>query len=207
VAGLTQVQVNADIGLTFAAGLRAILRQSPDIVMIGEIRDFETADIAMKASLTGQLVFSTLHTNDAPSAVTRLVDMGVEPFLVASSVSLIEAQRLVRKLCIKCREPIKPSAELLTRLEFTPSPTATFFQAKGCRACNQMGYRGRMGIIEVFLIDEKIRELIVSCAQSWEIKEYAVKTLGMVPLREDGLRKAEMGLTTLEEILAATTVE
>ncbi len=207
VAGLTQVQVNADIGLTFAAGLRAILRQSPDIVMIGEIRDFETADIAMKASLTGQLVFSTLHTNDAPSAVTRLVDMGVEPFLVASSVSLIEAQRLVRKLCIKCREPIKPSAELLTRLEFTPSPTATFFQAKGCRACNQMGYRGRMGIIEVFLIDEKIRELIVSCAQSWEIKEYAVKTLGMVPLREDGLRKAEMGLTTLEEILAATTTE
>ena len=207
VEGITQVQVNTDVGLTFAGGLRSLLRQSPDVVMIGEIRDFETADIAMKASLTGQLVLSTLHTNDAASAVTRLIDMGVEPFLVASSVSLIEAQRLVRKLCPKCREPFQPSPALLQRFDLHPSKPATFFQTKGCRQCNGTGYRGRMGIIEVFQVDERIRELIVSRAQSWEIKEYAVKGLGMTPLREDGMKKVEMGLTTLEEVVAVTSEE
>ncbi len=207
VEGITQVQVNADVGLTFASGLRSILRQSPDVVMIGEIRDFETADIAMKASLTGQLVLSTLHTNDAPSAVTRLVDMGVEPFLVASSVSLIEAQRLVRKLCVKCREPDAPSPEMLKQLETTPVKHATFFTSAGCRFCNQTGYRGRMGIIETFQVDEHIRELVVSKAQSWEIKDYAMKQLGMVPLRTDGLKKAAMGLTTIEEVVAVTSEE
>ena len=207
VQGVIQVQVNPEVGLTFAGGLRALLRQSPDIVMIGEIRDFETADIAMKASLTGQLVLSTLHTNDAASAVTRLVDMGVEPFLVASSVSLIEAQRLVRKLCTKCREPLTPSPLVLERLELKLSKTATFFKPVGCRACGGSGYRGRMGIMEVFQVDERVRELVVSRAQSWEIKEYAVKTLGMRPLRQDGLLKAEQGLTTLEEVIAVTTEE
>ncbi len=207
VEGITQVQVNTEVGLTFAGGLRAILRQSPDVVMIGEIRDFETADIAMKASLTGQLVLSTLHTNDAASAVTRLIDMGVEPFLVASSVSLIEAQRLVRKLCHKCREPFRPSQTVLERFNLKPSDTATFFKAKGCRLCNGTGYRGRMGLIELFQVNERVRELIVSRAQSWEIKDYAIKELGMTTLYQDGLKKAEKGLTTLEEVIAATTEE
>jgi type IV pilus assembly protein PilB len=207
VEGITQVQVHPEVGLTFASGLRSLLRQSPDVVMIGEIRDLETADIAMKASLTGQLVLSTLHTNDAPSAVTRLIDMGVEPFLVASSVTLIEAQRLVRKLCMKCREPFEPSPALLERLALRPSSGATFFKAKGCRFCNDTGYRGRMGIIEVFQVDERVRELIVGRSQSWEIKDHAVKELGMIPLRQDGLRKAEMGLTTLEEVIAVTANE
>jgi type IV pilus assembly protein PilB len=207
VEGITQVQANADVGLTFASGLRALLRQSPDVVMIGEIRDFETADIAMKASLTGQLVLSTLHTNDAPSAVTRLIDMGVEPFLVASSTSLIEAQRLVRKLCAKCREPFGPTPALLKQLDLHPADGATFFKAAGCRFCNGTGYRGRMGVIELFQVDERIRELIVSRAQSWEIKNYAVQQLGMTTLRQDGLKKAEMGLTTLEEVIAVTTEE
>ena len=207
VEGITQVQANPDVGLTFASGLRSLLRQSPDIVMIGEIRDFETADIAMKASLTGQLVLSTLHTNDAPSAITRLIDMGVEPFLVASSVTLIEAQRLVRKLCTKCREPFEPGKALLERLELGPSSNATFFKAAGCRACNQTGYRGRMGIIEVFQVDEHVRELVVTRAPSWQIKEHAVKHLGMTPLRQDGIKKAGLGLTTLEEVIAVTTEE
>jgi type IV pilus assembly protein PilB len=207
VEGITQVQVNPGIGLTFASGLRSLLRQSPDVVMIGEIRDFETADIAMKASLTVQLVLSTLHTNDAPSAVTRLIDMGVEPFLVASSVSLIEAQRLVRKLCMKCRQPFDPPEELVREVGVQSSSQTTFFTAGGCRLCNDSGFHGRMGIIEVFSVDERIRELIVNRAQSWEIKEYAVKALGMSTLRQDGLKKAQLGLTTLEEVLAVTTEE
>ncbi len=204
--GVTQVQVNADVGMTFASGLRALLRQSPDVVMVGEIRDFETADIAMKASLTGQLVLSTLHTNDAPSAVTRLVDMGIEPFLVASSVSLIEAQRLVRRLCAKCRKPVTPPKPLLEELEFTPGPEATFYSPGSCRLCNNTGYKGRMGMIEVFEMDEGIRELVVNQATSWQIKDYAVRN-GMVTLRRDGLQKAAMGMTTLEEVLMVTGEE
>ncbi|MBI3011844.1 MAG: Flp pilus assembly complex ATPase component TadA [Candidatus Omnitrophica bacterium] len=207
VEGIIQMQVNVEVGLTFASGLRAILRQSPDVIMIGEIRDFETADIAMKASLTGQLVLSTLHTNDAPSAVTRLIDMGVEPFLVASSVNLIQAQRLVRKLCTKCREPFDPSPALLERLSLHPAKDATFFKAVGCRFCTNTGYRGRMGIIETFQVDDRVRELIVSRAQSWEIKDHAIKELGMTPLRQDGLKKAERGVTTLEEVIAVTSDE
>ena len=205
--GITQVQVNPDIGLTFAGGLRALLRQSPDVVMIGEIRDFETADIAMKASLTGQLVLSTLHTNDASSAVTRLVDMGVEPFLVASSVTLIEAQRLVRKLCTNCRVPSEPPAQALQRWTRRPDGPPSFYQAAGCHLCNRTGYHGRMGVLETLVIDEHLRELIVANAQSWEIKDYAVKTLGMTTLHEDGLKKAAMGLTSVEEVLAVTSEE
>jgi type IV pilus assembly protein PilB len=153
------------------------------------------------------LVLSTLHTNDAPSAVARLFDMKVEPFLVASSVTLIEAQRLVRKLCMKCREPFEPAPALLRQLDVSLQPGTTFYGPRGCRFCNNTGYRGRMGIIEVLVIDERIRELIVSRAQSWEIKDYAVKQLGMTPLRQDGLKKAEKGLTTLEEVVAVTTEE
>jgi type IV pilus assembly protein PilB len=196
---VTQVQVNPEIGLTFASGLRSLLRQTPDVVMIGEIRDFETADIAMKASLTGQLVLSTLHTNDAPSAVTRLVDMGVEPFLIASSVTLIEAQRLVRKLCTACREPADPPKKIQL--------LGTFFRAKGCESCYGTGYRGRLGIIEVLTIDARIQELIVAKATSWDIKQYAVTSQGLRTLRQDGLRKAAMGLTTVEEIMSVTSEE
>ena len=206
--GITQVQVNPEIGLTFASGLRSILRQNPDVVMIGEIRDFETADIAMKASLTGHLVLSTLHTNDASSAVTRLIDMGVEPFLVASSVTLIEAQRLVRKLCQKCRQPYKPPAELLAKLGAAERlSTTTFYQAKGCSQCNKTGYRDRMGILEVLALDERVRELIVDKTPSWEIKQHAIKVLGMTTLRDDGLKKAALGLTTLEEVFQVTAEE
>lgn len=207
VEGITQMQVNTEIGLTFAGGLRSILRQSPDVVMIGEIRDFETADIAMKASLTGQLVLSTLHTNDAASAVTRLIDMGVEPFLVASSVSLIEAQRLVRKLCSKCREPYSPDPALLERFSGELANGAEFYRKGGCRMCNQTGFRGRLGIIEVIPIDEKIRDLIVARAQSWEIRDYAIKELKMMTMRQDGFKKAQLGLTTLEEVIAVTGEE
>lgn len=207
VEGITQVPVNPDIGLTFAAGLRAILRQNPDVVMVGEIRDFETADIAMKASLTGHLVLSTLHTNDTASAVTRLIDMGVEPFLVASSIIVIEAQRLVRTLCRKCREPFKPPAELLQRLGYAPPEGAAFYTAKGCSACRETGYRGRLGVIEILPVDEPIRNLIVSQAPSWDIKRDAIERLGMKTLREDGLKKAAMGLTSLEEVLHVTSDE
>jgi len=204
---VTQVQVNPEIGLTFASGLRSLLRQTPDVVMIGEIRDFETADIAMKASLTGQLVLSTLHTNDAPSAVTRLVDMGVEPFLIASSITLIEAQRLVRKLCTACRERIEPPRTQLKRLGIPPKTPATFYRAKGCHACYETGYRGRMGIVEVLTIDGRIQELIIAKASSWDIKQYAMEALGLWTLRQDGLRKAAIGLTTIEEVLHVTAEE
>jgi len=207
VEGITQLQVRPEVGLTFAGGLRALLRQSPDVVMIGEIRDSETADIAMKASLTGQMVLSTLHTNDAAAAVARLIDMGVEPFLVASSVSLVIAQRLVRKLCVKCREPVEPSHEFLEPLGFSPAGEATFFRAVGCRFCNGTGYRGRMGITEVLQIEERIRELIVARVPSWQIKECAVAEQRMAVLRQDGFKKAQMGLTTLEEVVAVTAEE
>ena len=206
-AGINQVQTKEEIGLTFAAALRSFLRQDPDIIMVGEIRDYETAEIAVKAALTGHLVLSTLHTNDTASAVTRLIDMGVEPFLVASSIVLIEAQRLVRTLCRKCREPFKPPAELLQRLGYAPPEDAAFYTAKGCSACRQTGYRGRVGLIEILPIDEPIRNLIVSQAPSWDIKRDATERLGMKTLREDGLRKAAMGLTSLEEVLHVTSDE
>ncbi len=207
IEGIVQVQVNADVGLTFASGLRSLLRQSPDVVLIGEIRDFETADIAMKASLTGQLVLSTLHTNDAPSAPARLIDMGVEPFLVASSVTLIEAQRLVRLLCTTCRIPAHPDPATLTSLGLDPSAPATFFSPKGCERCHGTGYRGRLSIVEFFQVNERVRELIVLRAPSWEIKDYVITTQGMTPLRQDGLKKAALGLTTLDEVLAVTAEE
>ncbi|MBI3312092.1 MAG: Flp pilus assembly complex ATPase component TadA [Candidatus Omnitrophica bacterium] len=207
VEGITQVPVNPDIGLTFATGLRALLRQSPDVVMIGEIRDGETADIAMKASLTGHLVLSTLHTNDAPSAVTRLIDMGVEPFLVASSITLIEAQRLVRKLCPRCRKPVDAPQDVLKRLGLKPDSPATLYQALGCHLCGKTGYQGRLGIVEVLVVDDRIRELIVAKAQSWELQRYAIEHLGMTTLHDDGLKKAMMGLTTFEEVLQATAEE
>jgi type IV pilus assembly protein PilB len=206
IEGITQIQVNPEINFTFAQGLRSVLRQSPDIVLIGEIRDFETADIAIKASLTGQLLFSTLHTNDACGAITRLIDMGLEPFLVASSVVAVAAQRLCRKICANCKEPHEVTPVVLKRLNIKSPSNAVFYHGKGCRKCNNTGYLGRMGTLEILLIDDKIREMVVKRKSSDEIKEYAISK-NMSTLRDNAFKKALNGLTTLEEVLRITTEE
>jgi general secretion pathway protein E len=195
--GVGQIHVNPKIGLSFAAGLRSILRQDPDVIMVGEIRDFETAEIAIQASLTGHLVLSTLHTNDAPSAITRLLDMGVEPFLVASSLIAVLAQRLVRTLCLSCREEYTPSE---AENAYFPSPPQTLFRAKGCSKCRQSGYSGRTGIFELLLLDNKIRQMTTSRQDSQAIRDYAVAN-GMKTLYTDGIKKAAKSATTLEEVL------
>ncbi len=206
VEGITQIQVNPDIKFTFSAGLRSILRQTPDIVLIGEIRDFETADIAIKASLTGQLLLSTLHTNDACGAITRLIDMGVEPFLVTSSLVAVAAQRLCRKICEGCKEPCEVTPSVLKRLNINPPKNAVFYHGTGCSKCNNTGYRGRMGTLEILLIDDTIREMVVKGKSSDDIKEYAVSH-GMKTLRDNAFQKALSGLTTIEEVLRITTEE
>ncbi len=202
--GIGQMQVNPKINLTFASGLRSILRQDPDVIMIGEIRDLETAEIAIHASLTGHLVFSTLHTNDAASAPTRLIDMGIEPFLVASSVVAVLAQRLLRKVCLDCRRPYRPSDEELIRLGL-PLTTIrpTFYRGAGCAACSQTGYRGRTGIYELLLMDDDIRRLIGAKADSAAIKQAAIAK-GMVPLKQEGAVKVAQGVTTTEEVMRIT---
>ncbi len=202
--GISQMQVNPKIHLTFANGLRSILRQDPDVIMIGEIRDLETAEIAIHASLTGHLVFSTLHTNDAAGAVTRLIDMGIEPFLVASSVIAIVAQRLVRLTCSGCRKPYKPSDEELEKLGLTPSSRDTvLYRGQGCPACTHTGYRGRSGIYEVLLVDDDIRRLIMAKADSVAIQQLAVEK-GMRILQEEGVAKVLQGVTTTEEVMRIT---
>jgi type IV pilus assembly protein PilB len=205
--GITQVQVKPEIGLTFANGLRAFLRQAPDIVMVGEIRDFETADIAIKASLTGQLLLSTLHTNDASSAITRLIDMGVEPFLVASSVVFICAQRLMRRVCPNCKEAVEIKKEVLDRIGYTEKGKAVFYQGKGCAKCNKTGYFGRFAILENLIIDDKIKEMILDRVHSDKIKDYAVKEKGMLTLRAAALENLALGNTTVEEVLRVTSEE
>ena len=207
IEGLTQIQARAEIGLTFAAGLRAILRQSPDIVMVGEIRDNETADIAIKASLTGQLVFSTLHTNDAAGTLTRLVDMNVEPFLVASSLVLVSAQRLCRKICSKCKEKIDIPQKMRDRLQDKLPKDLTFYRGKGCEACGQTGYLGRLGLTELLEIDDVIRDMLINGKSSDDIKEYARREKGMITLWDDGILKCKAGLTSLDEVLRIATVE
>ncbi|HTL71456.1 MAG TPA: GspE/PulE family protein [Candidatus Eisenbacteria bacterium] len=212
VKGITQIQARSEIGFDFASGLRAILRQSPDIVMVGEIRDGETADIAVKASLTGQVVLSTLHTNDAPGAMSRLIDMKVEPFLIASSVVLVAAQRLARKICGHCKEKSPVPAEVFERLKidvgkyFPGGQEHVFYKGKGCIYCNKTGYSGRMAILELLLIDDPIRDLIMKRASAHLIKEHAVQR-GMITLREDAIRKFCAGMTTLDEILRVTAEE
>lgn len=211
IEGVTQMQARPEIGLTFANGLRSVLRQNPDIIMIGEIRDFETADIAIKASLTGQLVFSTLHTNDAASSITRLIDMGVEPFLIASSLIFACAQRLCRKICPHCRESDDIPREVFERLGINidglrKAGKDKFYKGKGCSQCNNSGYLGRMGILEALLIDDQIRDMIIKKATSDEIKAYAVKH-GMKTLHDDALEKFFDGSTTLEEVLSVTSEE
>jgi general secretion pathway protein E len=206
--GISQIQVNPKINLTFASGLRSILRHDPDVVMVGEIRDLETAEIAIQASLTGHLVFSTLHTNDAPSAVTRLVDMGVEPFLVASSCLAMMAQRLIRRVCPDCRELYAPSDEELERLEIARSQLAgrPFARGRGCTACVNTGYQGREGIYEIMLIGDEIRGLILKNVDSSTIKRAAVAK-GMATLRDDGARKVLAGVTTSAEVLRVTQAD
>jgi general secretion pathway protein E/type IV pilus assembly protein PilB len=205
LAGINQVQVNETVGLTFAAALRSILRQAPNIVMIGEIRDLETASIAINASLTGHLVFSTLHTNDAPSAVTRLMDIGVKPFLVASSTRCLMAQRLVRRICKKCAQPYQPTEGEIRSLNLTPEnlQSATLLKGRGCNDCTNTGCRGRFGIFEIFVIDDETRKLIYDKATASVLRAHA-REMGMRTLREDGIRKVLAGLTTAEEVIRAT---
>ena len=205
LAGINQVQVNEIVGLTFSKALRAILRQSPNVVMLGEIRDLETATIAINASLTGHLVFSTLHTNDAPSAVTRLIDMGVKPFLIASSTRALMAQRLVRKICKQCIASYLPTVEELRPLNIPPEQltTAQFKKGKGCSNCNNTGHRGRFGVFEIFVIDDESRKLIYDRVPSSVLRARA-RQAGMRSLREDGIRKILAGLTTCDEVIRAT---
>jgi len=204
INGINQVNVHEDIGLTFATALRAFLRQDPNIIMVGEIRDLDTASIATKAALTGHLVLSTLHTNDAASSVNRLVDMGIEPFLVSSSVLLIIAQRLVRRLCEKCKKPSVVHPEVLRELGIMENPDELILmEAKGCPVCNDTGYKGRVGVYEVMEVSPTLREMIVDRGSNAEIKAQAIKE-GMLTLRMDGLDKFKAGLTSLEEILRET---
>lgn len=205
LAGINQVQVSETVGLTFAAALRSMLRQAPNVIMLGEIRDMETATIAINASLTGHLVFSTLHTNDAPGAVTRLIDIGVKPFLVASSTRCLMAQRLVRKVCKRCAEPYTPTDAELRALNLDPGSVqgATFKHGKGCSDCNKNGYRGRFGVFEVFVIDDEARKLIYDRVPS-SVLRIRAREMGMRTLREDGARKCLAGLTTPEEVIRAT---
>jgi len=198
---IRQSQVNTKVGLTFASGLRSILRQDPDIVMVGEIRDVETAEISIHAALTGHLVFSTLHTNDAPSTISRLVDMGIEPFLISSSLIGVLAQRLVRVICPKCKESYTPPPEIVQ--EFSFSPGTVLYKGKGCTHCKNTGYKGRIGIFQLMMLGPEVRELILKNASGDQLANEARRTK-MRSLREDGLEKVMQGITTLEEVLRAT---
>ncbi|HTY78058.1 MAG TPA: type II secretion system ATPase GspE [Candidatus Bathyarchaeia archaeon] len=203
LAGVNQIPVRPNIGLTFAAGLRHIVRQDPDVIMVGEIRDLETAEIAIQAALTGHLVLSTLHTNDAPSAIARLQDMGAEPYLVASVLNAVLAQRLVRRVCAACRAPYEPEARDLLAIGVADATGVELFRGKGCDECRGTGYRGRVGIYELFVITEDARGLILAKRPSGEIRRHAIER-GMVTLRDDGWAKARAGITTVEEILRVT---
>ncbi|HXA08349.1 MAG TPA: ATPase, T2SS/T4P/T4SS family, partial [Chthoniobacterales bacterium] len=203
--GINQVQVNSEIGMTFPVALRSILRQAPNIIMIGEIRDLETASIATNASLTGHLVFSTLHTNDAPSAVARLIDIGVQPFLVATAIRAIIAQRLVRRLCVNCQEPgqLLDSERRALHIEARQLGEANVMRPVGCERCRQTGYKGRLGIFEIFEIDDAARHMVNNRASTLQLRQRA-RELGMRTLREDGVRKVLAGLTSAEEVISIT---
>jgi type IV pilus assembly protein PilB len=205
LAGVNQVQVRENIGLNFAAALRSFLRQDPNIILVGEIRDFETAEIAVKAALTGHLVLSTLHTNDAPSTVNRLMNMGIEPFLVASSVNLICAQRLVRRVCANCKEPHDTPPQALLQAGFSKEDahSVTPMMGKGCEKCNNTGYKGRVGLYEVMEIDDELRELVLVGASALELRKRAIEH-GMITLRHSGLLKVKAGLTSIEEVARET---
>ena len=208
LVGINQVQIHEDIGLNFANALRSFLRQDPDIIMVGEIRDFETAEIAIKAALTGHLVLSTLHTNDAPSTINRLLNMGVEPFLVASSVNLVLAQRLARLICAACREPVEIHPQALIELGVTreEAATSTCFRGAGCPQCGGTGYRGRVALYEVMPVSEELRELVLNGASATDVKKTAI-ALGMMTLRQSGLLKLRQGQTTIEEVIRVTMAD
>jgi general secretion pathway protein E/type IV pilus assembly protein PilB len=205
MGGINQVQVNTEIGMSFPAALRSILRQAPNIIMIGEIRDAETANIAINAALTGHLVFSTLHTNDAPSAVARLVDIGVQPFLVSSAVRAIVAQRLIRKICPNCKQPyeLTEAEQESLGIDYTQLAEANVSVGAGCDNCKHMGYKGRAGIFEIFLVDDEVRHLVNNKANTVELRKRA-REMGMRTLREDGIRKVLSGMTTAEEVISAS---
>jgi type IV pilus assembly protein PilB len=205
IEGIMQVGVNPQVGLTFASALRSFLRQDPDVIMVGEIRDLETAQIAVQASLTGHLVLSTLHTNDTAGAVTRLVDMGVEPFLISSALEAIVAQRLVRRICTECRTPFEPDTSLLQQLGLGAGDRngRQFFYGRGCESCHDTGYRGRLGIFELLRMSDELRELITRRAPTLVIRRNALEH-GMRTLRDDGLRSIFAGATTVEEVIKYT---
>jgi type IV pilus assembly protein PilB len=207
LAGINQVQMKEQIGLTFASAMRSFLRQDPDIILVGEVRDFETAEIAVKAALTGHLVLSTLHTNDAPSTVNRLMNMGIEPFLVATSINCIAAQRLVRKVCTTCSEDVDTSPQILIQVGFAPDEVKALKikRGRGCEKCKNTGYKERIGLFEVLLFSDEIRDMILSGASSIELKRRAIEE-GMVTLRNAGLHKVREGVTTLEEVLRETVI-
>jgi type IV pilus assembly protein PilB len=208
LVGINQVQIKDQIGLNFASALRSFLRQDPNIILVGEIRDYETAEIAVKAALTGHLVLSTLHTNDAPSTVSRLVNMGIEPFLVGTAVNLIQAQRLIRRICANCKHEVTdvPSKTLI-EIGFAPEQVGTFklYKGRGCGVCNGTGYKGRVGLYEVMEITEGIRDLIMVGATAVELKKKALEE-GMLTLRMSGLEKIKNGVTTIEEVLRETVL-
>jgi type IV pilus assembly protein PilB len=205
IEGIMQVAINEVVGLTFSKVLRSFLRQDPDIIMVGEVRDLETAQIAVQASLTGHLVLSTLHTNDAPGAVTRLIDMGTEPFLISSTLMGVLGQRLVRTICKNCRTPFEPTEAQLAMLNLSPHDLGdkVFYYGRGCSNCNDTGYRGRKGIYELLIVNDTIRQLITERAPTVVLRQKAVE-LGMVTLREDGLRSIFEGDTTIEEVVKYT---
>ncbi|HNW42655.1 MAG TPA: GspE/PulE family protein, partial [Opitutaceae bacterium] len=205
IDGLIQVPINEEIGVTFAACLRSILRQDPDIILVGEIRDLETAQIAVESSLTGHIVFSTLHTNDAPSSVTRIIDLGLEPFLLTATLEAIIAQRLVRRICLACRTEYEPTDEELFELELTRSDVIgrTFFYGKGCKECNGTGYRGRIGLFEFMVMTDRLREMIMTHASTSALRKAAQED-GMRTLRESGLLHIFDGVTTIEEVVRET---
>ncbi|HSM13887.1 MAG TPA: type IV-A pilus assembly ATPase PilB [Thermoanaerobaculia bacterium] len=205
--GINQVQMKEQIGLNFAAALRSFLRQDPNIILVGEIRDFETAEVAIKAAMTGHLVLSTLHTNDAPSSINRMMNMGIEPFLVATSVHMIVAQRLVRRVCSACKEPIEVPAAALTNVGFSEkdAKTVKLFKGRGCDRCSNTGYKGRVGLYEVMEVNDEIRELILSGASAVELRVKAIET-GMISLRGSGLQKLREGVTTIEEVVRETVL-
>ena len=206
LSGINQVTYREDIGLTFASALRSILRQDPDIIMVGEIRDSQTADIAIKAALTGHLVLSTLHTTDAAGSIVRLLNMGIEGFLIASTVIMVAAQRLVRKLCPDCKEPYELGQDLKKKLGLTQAGKSVFYRPKACKACNSTGYSGRIGIIEVLVLTPAIKELVMKKASEAEIK-IAARKAGMATLRENGLAEVKAGITSLEEVMRVTTAD
>ena len=207
LAGINQVQMKESIGLNFAAALRSFLRQDPNIVLVGEIRDFETAEVAIKAALTGHLVLSTLHTNDAPSTINRLMNMGIEPFLVATSVQLVVAQRLVRRICTYCKEPYEVNPAELVSVGFSEREARTLklFKGRGCETCGDTGYKGRVGLYEVMKVDDDVRDLILSGATSVELRDKAVEN-GMITLRGSGLQKIRDGIATIEEVIKETVL-